>query len=89
MGLIARVTSNGKASNCTRHSRVLLTLPVLVMFMMQFHKIFSRRFSKILSRPLFERAVVKAVITDTRLITVRIPVNNRTSYDYIPNRIGT
>ncbi len=31
MGLIARVTSNGKASNCTRRSRVLLTLPVLVM----------------------------------------------------------
>ncbi len=30
MGLIARVTSNGKDTNCTRHSRVLLTLPVLV-----------------------------------------------------------
>ena len=31
MGLIARVTSNGKDTNCTRHNRVLLTLPVLVM----------------------------------------------------------
>ena len=31
MGLIARVTSNGKDTNCTRRSRVLLTLPVLVM----------------------------------------------------------
>ncbi len=29
-GLIAQVTSNGKATNCTRRSRVLLTLPVLV-----------------------------------------------------------
>ena len=28
MGLIARVTSNGKDTNCTR---LLLTLPVLVM----------------------------------------------------------
>ena len=26
-----RVTSNGKDTNCTRRSRVLLTLPVLVM----------------------------------------------------------
>ncbi len=31
MGLIARVTRNGKATNCTRCSRVLLTLPVLVI----------------------------------------------------------
>ncbi len=31
MGLIVRVTSNGKDTNCTRRSRVLLTLPVLVM----------------------------------------------------------
>ena len=31
MGLIARVTSNGKATNCTRRTRVLLSLPVFVM----------------------------------------------------------
>ncbi len=29
-GLIGQITSNGKATNCTRRSRVLLTLPVLV-----------------------------------------------------------
>ena len=34
MGLIARVTSNGKDTNCTRRSRVLLTLPVLVMIIL-------------------------------------------------------
>ena len=31
MGLIALITSNGKDTNCTRRSRVLLTLPVIVM----------------------------------------------------------
>ncbi len=51
MGLIAQVTSNGKATNCTRRT---------------FNKIFSRSFSKKnLPRPLFERAVVKAVIMTT------------------------
>ncbi len=39
----------------------------------------------LIARGIAERAVVKAVITDTRLITVRIPVNNRTSYDYTYN----
>ncbi len=42
--------------------------------MMQFHEV------NFFARAVFERAVVKAVITDMRLITVRIPVNNRTSY---------
>ena len=32
MGLIARVTSNGKASNYVRRRRVLLTLPVHVCY---------------------------------------------------------
>ncbi len=60
--------------------------------MMQFHAVLIRILAAVskqffLPRPLFERAVVKAVITDTRLITVRIPVNNRTSYDYIRNQV--
>ncbi len=35
MGLIARVTSNGKATSCTRRSRVT----TLLTFMMQFHAV--------------------------------------------------
>ncbi len=63
MSLIARVTSNGKTTNCTRYSRVLLTLPVLVMNAINISYCTSNHILIVYDRLMIKFSVTVVVIT--------------------------